>query len=73
VVYSTFLSTGGLRGGAGVAVDSAGNTYVTGETGSRRFPTTPGAFQPTFGGGYGDVFVSKLNASGPALAARAIT
>lgn len=52
--------------GTGVAVDSSGNAYVTGFTFSSNFPTTPGAFQQTYGsGGMGDTFVAKFN---PALA-----
>jgi hypothetical protein len=31
------------------------------------FPTTPHAFQPRFGGGVGDAFVTKVNRSGTAL------
>ena len=31
------------------------------------FPTTRGAFQPAFGGGFGDAFVTQLNLSGTAL------
>ncbi len=67
VVYSTCLGGTGGETGRGIAVDSAGNTYVIGSTNSSDFPTTPAAFQPIFGGG-GDVFVTKLNPSGSALA-----
>jgi hypothetical protein len=70
LVYSTYL--GGERtAGAGIAVDGAGSAYVTGVVESSAFPTTPGAFQTTCGGGgpYGclDVFVSKFNPTGSAL------
>lgn len=36
--------------GFGIAVDPAGNAYVTGFTQSTNFPTTPGAFQTTLAG-----------------------
>ena len=52
--------------GYGIAVDTAGNAYVTGYTDSTNFPTTPGAFQTTYGGG-DDAFVTKLNPAGTAL------
>ena len=47
LIYSTFV-----HGSAGeviwaIAVDSAGNAYVTGDTISSDFPVTPGAFQTT--------------------------
>jgi hypothetical protein len=42
-----------------VAVDILGNAYVSGRTGPG-FPTTPGAFQPTFGGSFIDGFVMKV-------------
>jgi len=61
--YSTYL--GGSRDdtGFGIAVDSAGNAYVTGTTASTNFPTL-NAFQPNAGGGSGDAFVAKLTPTG---------
>src|SRR5438477_122764 len=62
LVYSTFLG----EGCAGLALDTQGNVYVTGQTGSTTFPTTPGAFRPFFSGGGGpgrsdgDAFVAKI-------------
>ena len=66
-LYSTFL--GGSRGEEdfGITVDSNGAAYVTGYTRSSNFPATPGAFQPTTGGNYADVFVAKLNTAGNGL------
>ena len=59
LVYSTYL--GGTSGdyGLGIAVDTAGNAYVTGGTESTDFPTTAGAYQTTYGGTY-DAFVAKF-------------
>jgi hypothetical protein len=67
LVYSTYLGGSSVAMGYGIAVDASGNAYVTGETLSSNFPTTPGAFQPTYGGGPDDAFVTKLNATGAAL------
>jgi hypothetical protein len=66
LVYSTFLGGGGFDGASGIAVDGAGNAYVAGLTQSADFPTTPGAFQTTYGGN-GDAFVAQLSADGSAL------
>ena len=66
LVYSTFLGGFDLDDGLGIAVDTSGNAYVTGETGSVNFPTTPGAFRTTKIGAF-DAFVTKLNAAGSAL------
>ena len=65
LTYSTYLGGSGGDVGYGIAVDSAGDTYVTGTTSSINFPTTTGN-QPTLGGGI-DVFVAKLNPAGTAL------
>ena len=68
LVYSTFLGGSAPDFGLGIAVDAAGNAYVTGETTSADFPTTPGAFDTTLNGGFGgDAFVTKLSGSGTAL------
>ncbi|MGI8656427.1 MAG: SBBP repeat-containing protein [Pyrinomonadaceae bacterium] len=68
LVYATYLGNGGLNqsGTSGIAVDSAGDAYVTGFTASPDFPTTPGAFQRTVNNRFGsrEIFVTKLNADG---------
>jgi hypothetical protein len=68
LVYSTFLGTSnGIGSGGGIALDGAGDAYVTGETSSTHFPTTPGAVQTTGGGNTFDAVVTELNTSGSAL------
>jgi len=72
LAYSTYLgpSGGNTETGGGqstnaagaIAVDAYGNAYVTG-TAAANFPVTEGAYQTT----PGNIFVSKLNASGSAL------
>jgi Beta-propeller repeat len=65
LVYSTYLGGSGTDQGFGIAVDSAGNAYVTGLTSSANFPTA-NPFQAALGGG-NDAFVAKLNPTGSAL------
>ena len=64
--YSTYLGGSGGDHGHGIALDGAGSAYLTGHTSSADFPTTAGAFDTTYNGGY-DAFVTKLDASGAAL------
>ena len=45
-----------------IAIDSAGNAYVTGVARSPDFPATPNSFQPV-NLGFGDSFITKLSAS----------
>jgi hypothetical protein len=67
LAYSTYLGGSGADfGGDGLVVDGAGNATVTGATQSTNFPTH-NPFQPAFGGGTQDAFVTKLSASGLAL------
>jgi len=66
LLYSTYLGGGNEDTGNSIAVDSAGNAYITGFTLSANFPTTSGAVQ-TGSGGADDLFISKLNPAGAAL------
>ncbi len=66
LVYSTYLGGGRNDNGKGIAVDSSGNVYVigdTGSTGTTPFPTTADAYSQSLIGGSIDAFVSKLNPS----------
>jgi hypothetical protein len=66
LIYSTYLGGRGEQDGFGIAVDAAGNAYVTGDTFFKTFPTK-NPLQPAYGGGYSDAFVAKINAAGSAL------
>jgi hypothetical protein len=66
VYYRDFGGTASSSGEA-LAVDAAGNVYVTGYTRSYTFPRTEGAFDTDFNGGEEvamDAFVTKLDADG---------
>ncbi len=76
LVYSTFLGGSAEDGGRGIAVDAAGNAYVTGFTKSTNFPTSQPLQAASGGGTCGtgtqtyncpDAFVAKLNPAGSAL------
>ncbi|HEX8191233.1 MAG TPA: SBBP repeat-containing protein, partial [Pyrinomonadaceae bacterium] len=71
--YSTYLGGEGFEMPAGIAVDGAGNVYVTGTVVSDDFPVTDNAFQKRKAGGgrpgFGqDVFVTKLRPAGKGAA-----
>ena len=72
LAYATFLGGGGSESPAGIALDPAGNAWITGTSVHARFPPyfpiTPGAFQPMFGGFYDDAFLAKITETteGPA-------
>jgi hypothetical protein len=64
LIYATYLGgEGGETTGEGIAVDAAGDAYVSGYTSSKSFPTTPGALRSSGFGG----FVTKLNPAGSGL------
>ena len=62
LAYSTYLGGPGEDLGYGVAVDHAGNAYLTGFA-SAGFPTTPHVYQVT-SAGPPDAFVTKFSSSG---------
>ena len=67
--YSTFIGGSANDFGWGIAVDSAGRTYLGGETSSAVFPrsndTPPGSTKPAGRGT--DAFVLRMDAEGDAL------
>jgi hypothetical protein len=68
LVYSTYLGGDStVDNPLGIAVDDQGSAYVTGRTGSGNFPATTGAFDTTLDDS-SDVFVTKLDAGGSAVA-----
>jgi hypothetical protein len=77
VVYSTYLGGSGYDSGQGIAVDSTGDPYVTGNTLSTNFPATFTAtsnstvapYSASLGGTPGNAFVAKIDsASAPNIA-----
>jgi CSLREA domain-containing protein len=73
LIYAGYIGGSSGEGSNGIAVDSAGNAYITGFTGSNEasfpdgdgFGALPGP-DKTYNGN-GDAFVAKVNATGTAL------
>ncbi len=62
--YLSYLGGSAADFPAGVAIGPQGYVYLAGTTLSTDFPVTAGAFQPQFGGGLQDAFVTILKAEG---------
>jgi hypothetical protein len=65
LLWSTFLGgtsadVGQAYALAALALDSSGNPILIGSTGSADFPTTTGAYDTSYNGGFLDGFVAKL-------------
>lgn len=65
--FVSFWGGSGYEGGYALALDQAGNAYVTGATDSADLPATAGAFDVDANGGY-DAFVLKMDSTGTNLA-----
>jgi hypothetical protein len=57
--FSTFLGEATINVAFGLTVGPDGAMYMVGYTGGL-WPTTGGAVQPGFGGGYSDGFISAI-------------
>jgi uncharacterized protein (TIGR03437 family) len=66
ILFSMVLGGGGDDGAEALTLDAAGNIYLTGYTGSDRFPVTPNALQSQRRSG-SEAFVSKLSPDGTSL------
>jgi uncharacterized repeat protein (TIGR02543 family) len=66
LLYCGYIGGSGNECGAGIAVDSYGNAYVTGPTSSTDFLMIVGPYR-TYNGGSQDAFVAKVNSTGTAL------
>lgn len=68
IMYGTYLGGSGTDVGNGIAVDSAGDAFLTGYTSSADFPVM-NPVQGTYGGGggIGDALVTELDPSGSSL------
>ena len=82
IVYSGYVGEYENVSGQAIAVDGDNNAYVTGSTnanfaptvtitppavGPPPFPITSSAFQPTYGGGKTNAFVTKIDATGATI------
>jgi hypothetical protein len=61
--YSTYLGGSNIDSGSDIELDTSGNIYIGGVTGSSTGFTTVNPFDGTYGGGDYDAFVAKIDGS----------
>ncbi len=64
VLWCSYLGTTEAEAANSITSDAYGAVIVTGRTNSASYPVTPDAFDPTYGGGMWDSFLSRLDAQG---------
>ena len=67
LAWSTYIGGSNPDYGNSLTLDGSGNVYVAGYTQSSGYPTTTGAYDQSYNGGY-DILVTKLNSNGASLA-----
>lgn len=65
--WSTFLGGTNNDGSYALRLNTAGELYVTGCSGSPDFPNTTGAYDQTFNGGWMDGYITRFNSGGSAI------
>jgi hypothetical protein len=65
--FSTYLGGQNNDHSYAITLDTSGNPLVCGKTASDNFPTTPGAYDQTYGPYGFNCFVTKLDATGSSL------
>ena len=61
LLYSSYLGGTEEDSGSGVTLDSNNNAILTGVTASSDFPTNASCYQPTYGGGENDAYITKID------------
>jgi len=63
LLASTYIGGSSDGYGYSVKVNESGEVYMAGETFSSDYPTTPGAYDRTWNGGFMDVMISKFDST----------
>ncbi|MCC6797036.1 MAG: SBBP repeat-containing protein [Candidatus Hydrogenedentes bacterium] len=69
LIYSTFIGGTSTDWAWDMVVDPSGEVYVTGNSQSDDYPTTPGAYQTTRAAGFSVAVLTQLNAAGTDIVA----
>jgi gliding motility-associated-like protein len=67
ILWSSYLGGSGNDAGYSLFVNDSSMVYATGGTYSTDFPTMPGCYQTSYGGGKADGYIVKINATGNAI------